>query len=133
MDGARDEKAAAAREPFGHQDGFGRGSGTVVHGSVGDFLAGKLAHQGLKLEDSLQRALCDFRLIRSVRGEKIAALNDGIRDYGTKMVINAGAEKARVSAGILRCAGFEKVDDFRLGERAGQIECFAKSVTLRNA
>jgi hypothetical protein len=71
-----------------------------------------LAHQRLKLKDGLQRALRDFRLIRSVRGEEFSALDDGVGDYGAKMVVNACTEKTRVASGIFRCARFKKVDDF---------------------
>ena len=73
MQGAGDKNSAAAGETLGHQNGFGRGGGTVVHGSVGDFLPGELTHQSLKLEDGLKRALGDFRLIGSVGGENCRA------------------------------------------------------------
>src|SRR5690348_10156880 len=132
MHGTRNKDAAAAGEALGHQDGFGSGRGTVVHGSVGDFLASELAHQALKLEDGLQSALRDFGLIGSVGSEKFAALDDGVGDDGAKMIVNPRTKETGVTDGIFRGARFEEVDDFGFGERAGQIQSFAKTVTLGN-
>ena len=113
MHRTRDEDAAAAGESFGHQHRFGGGSGAVVHGGVGDFLAGQLAHQGLKFEDGLQRALGDFGLIGRVGSQKFAALNNGVGDYRAQMVVDAGTQKTGVAERIFWARGvFETFDDF---------------------
>ena len=79
---------------------------------------GQLAHQRLKFEDGLQRALRDLGLVGRVGGEKFAALNDRVGHHRAQVVVDAGAQKARVTDGILRGALLEVLDDFGFGERA---------------
>jgi hypothetical protein len=50
----------------GHQGGLGDGGGTVVDGGVGDAQSGKLGDHRLELEDRLEGALADLRLVRGV-------------------------------------------------------------------
>ena len=102
MQRPRHQDALPSGQPLGHQHGFGRRRRAVPHRRVGDFLSGELAHQSLKLEDRLQRALRDLRLIRRVGGEKFAALDDRVRDHRAQMVVNARAQKAGVAVRILR-------------------------------
>ena len=47
--------------------------------------------------------------------------HDGVGDHGSKVVVNTGAKKTCVAAGIFRSPCLEKVDDFRFGERPGQL------------
>ncbi len=82
MDGAGDDHAVAAGDAHGHHGGLGAGGGAVVHRRVGDVHAGELADHGLELEDGLQRALRDFRLVGRVGGEELAALHDGVDEHG---------------------------------------------------
>ena len=56
-----------------HHQSLGRAGGAVVHRRVGDIHAGQLADHRLKLEDGLQRALGNLRLIRGVSREELAA------------------------------------------------------------
>ena len=132
MDRARDENVAAPGEAFGHQDGFGERGGTVVHGSVGDFLAGELAHQRLKFEDRGERALRELGLIGSVGSEEFAALDERVGGDRTKMLVHAGAEKGGVAAGIFRRASLKILDDLRFGERPGEIQRFAQAKFFRD-
>ena len=81
MQGAANQERGAPGHALRHQHSLSGGSRAIPHGSVGDLLSRELAHERLKLEDRLQCALCDLRLIRRVRGEKLAALDNGIGDH----------------------------------------------------
>ena len=109
-------------QPLGHEHGLGGRRRAVPHGRVGDFHPGELAHQRLKLEDRLQRALADFRLIWRVGSEEFAALDQRIRDHRAQMVVDARAEKTRIPAGIFRRARAKIFDDFLLGHRSGELQ-----------
>ena len=122
MHGARDQHVMAAGEPLGHQHGFGERRRAVVHGGVGDFLAGELAHQSLKLENRGERALREFRLVRRVGSEEFAALDQRIGHHRAQMLVDARAEKRSVAARIFRGARLKILDDLGFGKRAGQIE-----------
>ena len=102
----------ASGEAHGHHDGFGGAGGAVVHGGVGDLHAGELADHGLELEDGLQGALGDLRLIGRVGGEPLAARDERIDDHGAVVVVGAGAEKDVIAGAVLGGAGAEPVDDF---------------------
>ena len=132
MHGTRHEHAATAREALSHENGFGCGCRAIPHGGVGDFLAGQLGHQGLKFEDGLQRALADFRLIGRVRGEEFTAQQDCVRNYGTQVVIDAGAQKTGVAQGIFGGALAEILDQLGLREGAGKIERPLEAQRFRN-
>ncbi len=71
----------------------------VVHGGVGDLHAGEVRDLGLELEQVLQRALRNLRLVGRVGGQELRALDqviDGRRDV---MAIGAGADEERHRAG----------------------------------
>ena len=93
MHAARDEHAVPAREPLCHQRSFGERRRAVVHRGIRHFLAGKLRHQRLKLENRSQRALSKFRLIRSVRSEELAALHERVSNHRAQMRVNACSQK----------------------------------------
>ena len=133
MHGPRHQHAPPPRQPLRHQHGFRRRRRAVVHGGVCDFLPRQLAHQRLKFENGLQRALRDFRLIRRVGSEKFAALDDGVRHHGAQMIVNACAQKTRVSVRILRRALLEILDHFGFRIRSGDLQRLAQAKTFRNA
>jgi hypothetical protein len=97
---------------------------TVIARRVRDVHAGQLADRGLVLEDRLQDALAELRLIRRVRGQELAALEDGVDDRGNVVVVDARAEERElasrvdVAGGELREVG----DELRLGQRRVEIE-----------
>ena len=95
-------------------------------------MPGELAHQRLKLEDRLQRALADFRLIRRVGSEEFAALDQRVGDHRAQMVVNARAEKTGVAAGIFRRARAEIFDDLLLGHRPRKIQRLFQPELLGN-
>ncbi len=132
MDGARDQNVTATGQPLGHQHGFGERGGTVVHGSVGNFLAGDLAHQSLKLEYRGERALREFGLVRRVGSEKFAALDQRIGRDGPQMLVHAGTEKRNVAARIFRGACLKILNDLGFRKRAGQIKRGAQPESFRN-
>ena len=59
-----------------HQHSFSERGRPVVHRSVRDFHAGQLADECLKLEDCLQCALRNFRLIRRVGSKEFGTRNE---------------------------------------------------------
>ena len=93
---------------------------------------GELAHQRLKFEDCRERALRNFRLIRSVGSEKFAALDQRVGHHRAHVLVNARAEKRSVAARILRRARLEILDDLRLRKRPGQRKRFAQSKFFGN-
>ena len=117
MQRARHDHAMPPGQPLGHEHGFGGRGRAVPHGGVRDFHSRELAHQRLKFEDRLQRALADLRLIRRVGSEEFAALDQRVRDHRAQVVVHARAEKAGIPAGIFRRARAEIFDDLLLGHR----------------
>ena len=99
---------AAIRAASGH------GGRTVIHRRVGHFHSGQLANHGLKFKDRGQSTLRDFRLIRRVGSQKLAARNHGIDHHGAVMRIHARAQKRGVLAGILGGARLESSRQFRI-------------------
>ena len=124
-------RARSAERPgdaHGHHDGLGCAGGAVVHGGVGDLHAGELADHGLELEDGLQGALRDLRLIGRVGGEQLAARDERIDDQRAVVVVGAGAEEADVAGGVLGARRAEPVDDFALGHLARDGEIAGEAV-----
>ncbi len=129
----RHQHALAARQALRHQHRLGCRRRTVVHRSVSNFLTYELAHQRLKLENCLQRALRDFRLIGCVRGEKLAALDDRVRHHRAQVTVDARAKKTRVPVRVFRRALFEILNDFCFRIRSGNLQCFAQPKAFGNA
>ena len=99
MQAAGEHRLLAPRDAMRHQHRLAAGGRAVVHRGVGDLHAGQQRDLGLELEQHLQRALRDLRLIGRVAGQELAALDqmiDGRRDV---MAIGAGAEEERDRAG----------------------------------
>jgi hypothetical protein len=95
-----DDLAAAAHQVEGHDRGLGDGGGAVVVGGVGDLHAGERADQALVLEDRLERALADLRLIWRVGGVELAAAQDLVDGGGDEVVVGACAEEDAVAVGV---------------------------------
>ncbi len=82
---AGEHRLAPPRHPVGHHHRLGAGGGAVVHRGVGHRQAGQGRHLGLELEQHLQRALGDLRLVGGVAGQEFRALDDVV-DAGRHMV-----------------------------------------------
>ena len=92
----------------GHHHRLGAGGRAVVHRGVGHLQAGQGRDLGLELEQHLQRALGDLRLVGRVAGQEFRAL-DEVVDAGRHVVaIGAGAAEERARAPPAR---------FRAGQR----------------
>ena len=76
MDGAGDDGFVAPGDADGHHHGFRCSGRSVVHAGVRHVHAGELGNHGLELEDGLQRALRNFRLVGRVAGKELAALDE---------------------------------------------------------
>ena len=122
MQAARDQRLVAAGDAVGHQDGLGGAGRAVVHRGVGDLHAGEQRHLGLELEQVLQRALRDLRLIRRVRGQELAALDHVVDGRRHMMAVGAGADEERRARGR-QVPGREALEgtlDFELALVIGQ-------------
>ncbi len=105
MQAAGEHRLFAPRQAMRHQHRLAAGGRAVVHRGVGDLHAGQRRDLGLKLEQDLQRALRDFRLIGRVAGQKFRALDQMIDGRGDVVAIGARAEKERPDpAATLRSA-----------------------------
>ena len=116
MQAAGQHGLAAPGHPVCHHHGFGAGRGPVVKRGVRHVHAGDQRHLGLELEQVLQRALGDFRLIRRVRGQELAALDQVIDRGRDMMAIGPGPQEARHAAGgnVLRGHRRDRPLDFHL-------------------
>ena len=93
------DRAVAAGQALGHQHRFGGGGRAFVHRRVGDLHAGQHRHLGLELEQELERALADFRLVRRVGGQELAALDQVIDRRRNMMAIGPAAQERRPRPG----------------------------------
>ena len=71
-----------------HHHGFGRGGGTVVERSIRDVHASQFGHHALVFKNVVERALRDFRLIRSIAGQELRPL-DKVLYNGWRIVVVA--------------------------------------------
>src|SRR2546430_15685723 len=86
----------------------------------------------LKLEDRLQGALRNFRLIRRVRGKEFTALDDRVGHPRTQVVVNPRAEKTRIACCVFRRALLEILDDFGFRVRPRKLQGLAQPVIFPN-
>ena len=93
------------RDPPRHADRFPAGGRAVVHRGIGDLAAVQPRDLGLELEQHLQRALRDLRLVGRVAGQKLAALDDVVDARRHMVAIGAAAEEERHLAGDEVLAG----------------------------
>ena len=99
MQAAGEHRLAAPGDAVRHQHGLGAGGRAVVHRGVRHLHAGEQRHLGLELEQVLQRALGDLRLIGRVGGEELAALDQVIDGRRHVVAVGAGADEERHRAG----------------------------------
>ena len=67
------QEAFLSRYTLRHQNRFGDGRAPVIERGVGDIHTCELGDVGLELENSLQRALGNLRLIRRIRGIELGS------------------------------------------------------------
>src|SRR5207237_8628413 len=105
---------------------FGQTSTAVIKGGVRNLHSCQLRDVGLKLEDCLQRALGDLRLIRSVGGIELGSRYQCVDDDWNVVAVNASADKQCRLDFIF--GGFfpEVIQQFRLAEGVGKIQKPAK-------
>ena len=85
MQSARQQHFRPFRDPPGHRDGLPARGRSVVHRCIGHLGSEQPRHLRLELEQHLQRTLRDFRLVRGIGGQELAAL-DQVIDRGRNMV-----------------------------------------------
>src|SRR5215210_1218375 len=81
------------RQPRRHEGRFHDRVRAVVDGGVGDLEPCQLGDHGLELEDRLQGALADLRLVRGVGGQKLTAGDDCTNGGGYDPVVGPRAEE----------------------------------------
>ena len=132
MQALRDDHGVSTGDAHRHHRGLGRRRRTVVHGRVRHFHARQLADHGLELEDRLQRALGNLRLVGRVGREKFAARDQRIDDHGPVVHVGAGAQEARVLDAVFLGALPEPVHDFRFRHLARNFQVAIEPVLGRN-
>ena len=87
-------------------------------------MPGQLADRSLVLEDRLEDALAQLGLVRRVRGEELAAQQDGVDDRGHVVVVDAGSEERELAAraDVPGSELLEMGDELRLGERRLEVQ-----------
>ena len=90
--------ARAAGDAHGHEHGLGRGAAAVVEARIRIVHARQLADERLILEQGLEVALADFRLIGRVGSDEFAPRGDIIDDRRDEMVVASAAEEADAAA-----------------------------------
>ena len=86
------------RHPGRHHHRLGAGGRAVIHGGVGHLHAGQHRHLALELEQHLQRALRNFRLVGRVGGQKLAPLDQIIHRRGHMVAVGTCPQKKRPAA-----------------------------------
>ena len=124
MKAAGDDRLLPPRDAVRHQDRFAGRGRAVVHGGVGDLHPGQVRHLRLELEEILQRALRDLRLVGRVGGEELRALDDVVDGGRHVVAIGARADEERPVAGgaVLRRERAHDARHFKLGASLRQIE-----------
>ena len=109
---AGEHRLPPPRHAVRHQHRLGGGGRAVVHGGVGDLHAGEVRDLRLELEEILQRALRDLRLVGRVGGQELRALDDVVDRRRHMMAVGAGADEERPVAGRMVLRG-EAAQDAR--------------------
>ena len=124
MQPAREDSLAAARDAMGHQHGLAAAGRAVVHGGVRNFHAGEVGHLRLELEQHLQRALRDFRLVGRVARQKFRALDEMVDARGHMVPVSPCADEERrgASRDVARGHAREHALDVEFALAARQIE-----------
>ena len=122
MHAGSDHRLVASGDANGHHQAFGGAGRTVIHGGVRDIHAGQFADHRLKLEDRLQRALGDFRLIRSIGGEELAARYERVDHHRPVVGVSSSAQESRIALAVFGGTVAEEFDDFALRIGARNVE-----------
>ena len=110
------------RQAGGHQGGLGDGVGSVVDRGVRDLETRELGDHGLELEDDLQVALADLRLVRSVRGQELATGDYRSYGGGHYPVVRPRADEDREPGDVLFSRLLHVGEGLVLGERRRQVQ-----------
>ncbi|MNE64074.1 hypothetical protein D3C80_1594610 [compost metagenome] len=100
MNGTGNDKLFAFGSTCCQNSCFCEGGSAVVHTGVGHLHAGKLTDVGLKLENRLQLALADLRLIRGISRIELRTGNHMVDNNRYMVIIDAGPEEAGVGIEI---------------------------------
>ena len=105
-------------------DRLGGRSGAVVVGGVGDLHTGEGADHRLVLEDGLQSALADLRLVGSVGSVELPPAQDRVHHGGGEVAVGTRPQEAGAVAGGEVGPGqrLQFPTDLHLRESAGQIQ-----------
>ena len=94
VDGPRHgHPGALAVDAQAHEQGLGERGGAVVHGGVDHVHAEQPGGEGLVLEDALQGALADLRLVGGVGGEELGAGGQGAHRLRDVVAVGARAHQ----------------------------------------
>jgi hypothetical protein len=124
MDRGAHERALLARDPHGEVHGLHEAVRSVVQRRVRHLHPVQLAHHGLELEQRLQHALRQLRLIGGIGGRELGARRqrpDGGRDVVVVRSPAGEADEVRRPARSTRELG-HVTDQLRLAERLRHIE-----------
>jgi len=134
MQPARQHRLLPARDAMRHEHGLARRRRAVVHRSICDFHAGELGDLRLELEEILQRALRDLRLIRRVAREKLRSLNEMIDACRHMVLVSAGADEERQArGGHIACShAADQVLDLHLALPAGKVRQLRQALVARD-
>ena len=105
-----------------HQGGLGDGVRAVVDGGIGDLKSRQLGDYGLVLEDRLEDALADLRLVRRVGGQELPARGDGPDGRGGDPVVSSGSQKDRQPGYVPPRQPLDICERLVLGEGGRQIQ-----------
>ena len=129
-----DDDLAASGRVLRDVAGVGGDGRPVVAGRVRDVHPGQLADRRLVLEDRLEDALAHLRLVRRVRRQQLAALQDRVDDRRDVVVVDPRAEERQLAprVGVPRGERGEVREDLLLGERRLEVELAPEANGLRD-
>ena len=123
MHPAGQDRALAPGDARGHHHALGRSRRAVIERGVGQLHPGKTRDLGLELEQDLQRALRDFRLIGRVAGQEFRALDQVVHRRRHVVAIGPGAAEEGTVPGrlVLTGIGGEAAFHLLLAAHIGQV------------
>ena len=133
MNIVRDEKFIPRTfDPVRHGHGLGSRGGLIEQGGIGNFHAGEVGHHGLEIEQGLEAALRQFRLVRRVGGIPTGIFEDVAQDDRRRVAtVVAQAEVTRQGL-VLVGEGADFGESRGLVERGRQVERFAAADHFRH-
>ena len=114
--------ALALRQPLAERHRFRRGGRFVQQGCIGDFHAGQVRHHGLEIQQCLQPALRNLRLIRCVGGVPSRIFKQVAQDDGRGMAIVVAHPDIRFEHLVFGRDLVQLVQHFRFGAGVAQRE-----------